>query len=98
MSFPQYARQFLSGHLDHYFKYFLANPPFSASTSLADFAAPLFRQGIMAHFAGDAKMNPQQKEEFTQLANYSPGLADILGVLWKGQPVNDNKEKVKYRK
>ncbi|GAA4741611.1 metallophosphoesterase family protein [Flavisolibacter ginsenosidimutans] len=97
MSFTQYANSFLSAHLDVYFNYLLTTPAFGAPPTLAAFAAPIFRQGIMAHLAGDEKINPQQKNEVAQLAGYSPELAQIVGFLWNDLPVKDNKENVKYR-
>jgi hypothetical protein len=98
MTFTEYSNSFLSGQLDVYFNYLLTNPPFSAPSSLAIFAAPMFRQGIMAHFAGDEKINPQQKAEVAQLEAYSPELAGIVDLLWTDLPVKDNRENVKYRK
>ena len=97
MSFTQYANSFLSVHLDAYFNYLLTTPAFGAPPSLAAFAAPIYRQGIMAHLAGDEKINPQQKDEIKQLATYSPELAEIVGFLWNDLPVKDNQEIVKYR-
>ena len=97
VSLTDYSNSFLSVRLDAYFNYLLANPPFSAPQSLAAFAAPTFRQGIMAHLAGDEKISPQQQAEVNGLAAYSPELAQIVNVLWTDLPVKDNKENVKYR-
>jgi hypothetical protein len=93
----QYANAFLSERLDVYFNYLLTTPAFGAPPSLAAYAAPIFRQGIMAHLAGDEKINSQQRDEVMQLAGYSPELAQIVGLLWTDLPVKDNKENVKYR-
>jgi hypothetical protein len=57
LTFPAYSQQFLSGHLDQYFNSLLQNR-FGAPASLAAFASPIFRSGIMAHFAGDENMPP----------------------------------------
>lgn len=97
MNFTQYANSFLSVRLDAYFNHLLTTPPFGAPASLAAYAAPIFRQGIMAHFTGDEKINPQQKEEVSQLAGRSPQLAQIVNCLWNDLPVKDNEEIVKYR-
>ncbi len=97
VSFTQYANSFLSSRLDVYFNSLLQSPPFSAPASLATYAAPMFRQGIMAHLAGDEKINAQQQTELTQLAGYSPDLAGIVNILWTDLPVKDNKETVHYR-
>lgn len=96
-TFPQYANTFLSGHLDAYFNHLLTTPAFGAPPELAAFAAPIYRQGIMAHFAGDEKINARQKDEIRQLASYSPELAGIVGLLWADLPVKDKVETVRYR-
>ena len=95
VSFPDgedyaaYANQFLSGHLDNYFYSYLTTL-FGAPPSLATFAAPLFRNGIMAHFAGDEHMPGDQLAVINQLAGYSPQLAGIVTTLWTDTGVMDN--------
>lgn len=92
-----YANSFLSGHLDAYFSYLLTTPAFGAPQQLADYAAPIFRKGIMAHMAGDEKISPAQQTEIQQLGTRSPDLAGIVNLLWTDLPVKDNREVVKYR-
>ena len=96
LSFPAYANTFLSQHLDGYFNYYLANQ-LGAPPALADFAAPLFRNGIMAHFAGDEKMPPDQRKEIDVLATMSQQLAGIVTTLWTDIGITDNKTSVAYK-
>ncbi len=96
VSFPEYANTFFSQHLDGYFNYYLANT-LGAPAPLASFASPLFRNGIMAHFAGDEKMPPDQRKEIAKLATMSQQLAGIVTILWTDLNEKDNKTQIKYR-
>ncbi|MCW3090542.1 MAG: metallophosphoesterase [Ferruginibacter sp.] len=96
VSFPTFANGFLSQHLDGYFNYYLANQ-LGAPAPLAGFAAPLFRNGIMAHFAGDEKMPPEQQKKIDELATMSQQLAGIVTTLWTDLNEKDNKTVVSYR-
>ena len=87
--YAAYANNFLSTHLDQYFYTYLTNL-FDAPPSLATFSAPLFRNGIMAHFAGDEKMPAAQLELINQLSGYSLQLAGIVTTLWTDPGVPDN--------
>ena len=87
--YAAYANQFLSGHLDTYFYTYLTSL-FNAPPSLATFAAPLFRNGIMAHFAGDEKMPADQLALINQLAGFSTQLSGIVTTLWTDTGVPDN--------
>ncbi len=97
MNLTDYANSFLSTRLDDYFIYLLSTPAFGAPQELATYAAPIFRQGIMAHFAGDEKINPQQRKEVQQLGKISQDLAGIVNFLWADLPAKDNKEAIRYR-
>lgn len=88
-NYAAYANQFLSQHLDGYFYTYLTTL-FGAPPSLATFAAPIFRSGIMAHFAGDEKLPPDQAALINQLAGYSPQLAGIVTTLWTDTGIMDN--------
>jgi hypothetical protein len=95
VSLPVYSNAFLSQHLDGYFNYYLANI-LGAPAPLAAFAAPIFRNGIMAHFAGDENMPPDQQQLIDQLAALSPQLAGIVTTLWTDTGVTDNNTNVDY--
>ncbi len=96
LSFPAYADIFLTQHLDGYFNYYLANQ-LGAPAPLASFASPIFRNGIMAHFAGDEKMPPDQRRQIDELATMSQQLAGIVTTLWTDPGVKDNKTSVIYK-
>ena len=88
-------RVFLSQHLDGYFDYYLANV-LGAPAPLATFASPIFRNGIMAHFAGDENMPPDQRSKIDELATLSQQLAGIVTTLWTDTGEMDNNTSVKY--
>ena len=96
VKFPLYANHFLSQHLDGYFNYYLVNR-LGAPAQLATFASPLFRNGIMAHFAGDEKMPPDQRTQIDNLATMSPQLAGIVTTLWTDLGIKDNTTIIKYK-
>lgn len=95
LSFPAYSNQFLSGHLDNYFNGLLQNR-FGAPAALAQIASPLFRNAIMAHFAGDESITADQQASLNVLAGYSADLAGIVNILWSDLPVKDNEEVVNF--
>ena len=97
VTFPKYANVFLQQRLDGYFNYYLANT-FGAPPQLASVAAPLFRNGIMAHFAGDEKMPPDQRKQIKALATQSQQLAGIVTILWNDLGIKDNKVNIPYGK
>jgi len=88
-NYAAYSKQFLSGHLEDYFYTYLTSL-YGAPSSLATFAAPLFRNGIMAHFAGDENLPPDQQALIAQLAGLSPQLAGIVTTLWTDTGIADN--------
>jgi hypothetical protein len=94
ISFPTYANEFLSQHLDGYFNYYITYN--LAAPSLAPLASPLFRNGIMAHFAGDEKMPPDQRKKIEELAAMSQQLAEMATTLWTDTGEKDNKTNVIY--
>ena len=96
LGFAAYSNLFLSQHLDGYFNYYLANK-LGAPASLASFAAPLFRNGIMAHFAGDELLPPDQKLKIDELATMSPQLSAIVTTLWTDTGEKDNNTYVPYQ-
>ena len=95
MSFPDYSNLFLSGHLDGYFNYYLTNI-LGAPAPVAGFAAPLFRNGIMAHFAGDENMPADQRAKIAELAAMSQQLAGIVTTLWTDPGEKDNNTQIDY--
>jgi len=96
LGFGDYSSQFLSQHLDGYFNYYLANN-LGAPAELAGFASPLFRNGIMAHFAGDELLPSAESAQINQLAALSPQLAGIVTTLWTDIGEKDNNSFIPYR-
>ena len=96
LGFAAYSNLFLSQHLDGYFNYYLANN-LGAPAPLASFAAPLFRNGIMAHFAGDEQMPQDQQLKINELSSMSPQLSAIVTTLWTDTGEKDNNTSVIYQ-
>jgi hypothetical protein len=104
VSFTSYAANFLSQHLDGYFGYYLTYL-LGVDPSVVPVAVPLFRNGIMAHFAGDEKMPPDQRKKIADLsamsAPNSPGaspqqLSGIVTTLWTDTGLKDISVNVDY--
>ncbi len=95
INFTTYSNQFLSQHLDAYFNYLLTQPPFSAPQEVADFAGPIYRNAIMAHFAGDEQMPPDQRKLIDQLNQISTDLSAPVYSLWTDLGIRDNKTPIK---
>ncbi len=89
VSFPSYANGFLSQHLDGYFNYYLANI-LGVPAPVLPLATPLFRNGIMAHFAGDEKLPPEERKKIEELGAISQQLAGIVTTLWTDTGERDN--------
>lgn len=95
VNFTAYSGQFLSQHLDGYFNGLLQNR-FGAPAPLAQMASPIFREAIMAHFAGDESLPASQQAQINALAAYSADLAGMATILWTDIGVADNKATVTY--
>lgn len=96
LSFPAYSGQFLSQHLDAYFNDLLQNR-FGAPADLAVFASPLYRNAIMAHFAGDENIPPDQQALLQVLGGFSADLAGIATILWTDLGIADNNVTLQYQ-
>lgn len=69
MSFVEYSNMFLLQHLDGYFNYVIPLVFPGTSPELTQYAAPLYRNAVMAHFAGDEKISPDQQRKIDSLPN-----------------------------
>jgi predicted MPP superfamily phosphohydrolase len=96
LDFPTYSNLFLSQHLDGYFSYFLSNPPYSLPDSYVATGAPLFRNAIMAHFAGDEMITPTEQAADDQLGQLSPLISGALSSLWTDINTADNNLHLKF--
>jgi len=82
---------FLSSHLDGIFTYMLSNPPYSLTGTQSTFAAPLFRNAFMSHYAGDEKISPEEQTKVDVLGGISPQLGGVLRSIRTDLPPADNK-------
>ena len=96
LDFPSYSKLFLSQHLDGYFDYFLSNPPYSLPDSYAAAGAPLFRNAIMAHFAGDEMISPAEQTADENFGQLSPLIGGALSTLWTDINTADNNLHLKF--
>lgn len=87
-SFTRFSDQFLSSHLDGYFAYILENM-FGVPAEYAGSIAPLFRNGWMAHYAGDEKITPHEQVKDNMVGD--PLLVGALQGVWTDLPPADNK-------
>ncbi|HEX3766818.1 MAG TPA: hypothetical protein VHT72_00500 [Puia sp.] len=74
----------------------LANPPYSLPDDLVTYGAPLFRNAIMAHFAGDEKISPKEQAADDVLGQVSPLIGGALSSLWTDLNPEDNHFKLKF--
>lgn len=83
LDFVTYSNLFLSAHLDGYFTYVLIYK-FGIPADLAMVAAPFLRNAIMAHFAGDERISPEEQYKIELLASGGapPFLIGALNSLW----------------
>lgn len=98
LDFPTYSNLFLSQHLDGYFSYYLAGPPFSLPSQYIATGAPLFRNAIMAHFAGDEMISPAEAAKDADFGQLSPQIAGALSTLWTDINTPDNDLHLEFSK
>jgi 3',5'-cyclic AMP phosphodiesterase CpdA len=91
MDFVTYSNIFFQMHFDFYFQYFLMYQ-YSLPEDIAAMIAPLFRNAIMAHYAGDEKISSQERTKVKYVSdNISPELGAALMSLWTDLAPRDNK-------
>ncbi|MFI5156105.1 MAG: metallophosphoesterase family protein [Chitinophagales bacterium] len=90
LDFPTYSNLFLSNHLDGYIGYAISNPPYSLPNELVTIGAPLLRNGFMAHYAGDEKINAAEQARVDAFGQLVPPLGDALNALWTDLAPADN--------
>jgi predicted MPP superfamily phosphohydrolase len=93
MSFVEYSNMFLSQHLDGYFNYIIPLVFPGTSPELTQYAAPLYRNAVMAHFAGDEKISPDQQRKIDSLPNTM--LKVGVTSFWTDLGIKDNKVPLK---
>jgi predicted phosphodiesterase len=86
VSFTDYSHAFLSAHLDGYFYYVFTNV-YRLDDATATFLAPYFRDGWMAHYAGDELMPAGLMNVISTLPSPLDG---ALYSIWTDLPPADN--------
>ena len=90
VSLTTFSKAFLSDHLDGYFTAFL-NGTYGVPADVAGYIAPQFRNAIMAHFAGDETIWPEEQAADDWVGNnVSPILGGALQNIWHDLPTADN--------
>ena len=91
MNFVTYSNIFFQQHFDFYFKYFLMYQ-YSLPEDIAAMISPLFRNAIMAHYAGDEKISAEERKNIKFVSeNISPDLGAALMTLWTDLNPRDNR-------
>ena len=96
LDFTDYSTQFLSGHLDGIIGYTLANPPYSLPAELVSMGTPLLRDGFLAHYAGDEKIQPAEQLQVDAFGQLVPPLGDAVNSLWTDLAPADNNLKLHF--
>jgi len=97
VDFVAYSNMFLSQHLDGYFNYVLQNM-YGIPAEQSAVVAPFLRNGIMAHYAGDEKIKPDERKKVEQLSQVAPSfLIDAINSFWTDLPITDNKAHIKLK-
>ena len=90
LDFPTYSNLFHQAHFDGYF-YYALQLMFGVSPADAAEIAPLFRNAIMAHYAGDENLlTSPDKATIEYLAATESPLAGALYSLWTDLNPKDN--------
>jgi len=97
LDFVTYSNMFLKEHLDGYFEYILQNM-YGIPEEQAINVAPFLRNGVMAHYAGDEKIKPDERNKIQQLSLVAPSfLIDAINSFWTDLPIEDNKAHIKLK-
>lgn len=86
LSFTDYSNAFITAHMDGYFEYVFTNL-YGMDPTMASGLAPFFRDGWMAHYAGDELM-PEGIMDV--IAGLPDPLNGALYSIWSDLPPADN--------
>lgn len=93
LSFTDYSKAFLSAHLDGYFAYVFTHL-YRLDDATAAYLAPFFRDGWMAHYAGDEVM----PAGLMTIINTLPSpLNGALYSIWADLPPADNQLYIDFK-
>lgn len=97
VSFVSYSNLFLTGHLDAIFNFMLSSPPYNVPQPTATDIAPLFRNALMAHYAGDENITQDELVKVKAVGLFAPQLGTVLQSLWTDLPPSDNQYMINMR-
>jgi hypothetical protein len=69
----------------------LTNPPYNVPEDVATSIAPVFAEGMLAHFAGDEVISAETAAQIQGISEISTDLANIIYGLYTDLPPADNK-------
>jgi 3',5'-cyclic AMP phosphodiesterase CpdA len=91
ISFHEYEKAFSLKGFEFQAKYMLMNPPYNVSEDIATQIAPVFADGMLAHFAGDEIISAETAAQIQAISEISPDLANIIYGLYTDLQPADNK-------
>jgi len=91
ISFHEYEKTFSLKGFEFQAKYMLMNPPYNVPEEVATQIAPVFANGMLAHFAGDETISAEAATQIQAISEISPDLANIIYGLYTDLPPADNK-------
>jgi 3',5'-cyclic AMP phosphodiesterase CpdA len=91
ISFHDYEKEFSLKGFEFQAKYMLMNPPYNVPEDVATQIAPVFADGMLAHFAGDETISAETGARIQAISEISPDLANIIYGLYTDLPPADNK-------
>lgn len=91
ISFHEYEKAFSLKGFEFQAKYMLMNPPYNVPEDIATQIAPVFANGMLAHFAGDETISAETSPQIQAISEISPDLANIIYGLYTDLLPADNK-------
>jgi hypothetical protein len=98
VDFLTYSNMFIAGHMDGIFTYLLSHPPYNVPEVMAPVFAPRFRNAMMAHYAGDEHITPEEQTADNTVGLLNPQLGMVLHSLWTDLPPSDNQFTIDMKK
>jgi hypothetical protein len=91
ISFHNFEKEFSLKGFEIQAKYMLMNPPYYVDEATANQIAPVFAQGMLAHFAGDETISAEANAQIETISAISPDLANIIYGLYTDLSPSDYK-------
>ena len=98
LNFVTYSNIFMSAHVDEIFTYMLSNDPYNMPLVTAMMVAPRFKNGVLAHYAGDEHITAEEQAKDDLVGQMAPILGVVLHNLWTDLPPTDNQYCISIRK